>query len=161
VLTYKFKYNKIQLNKTKGGFNMNDYGYWPKDWDDFVEYVKKLEDQQHDYNSICYALRDATLAFFNYFSSKHGMTGFQASWSALDFLGKVYGFKAPYKIIDSSKMLYPQYDLHKELDEFIERSLPELAKIAKERIEKTNDGEYVDPDVWKRWTELAAYYDEK
>lgn len=55
---------------------MSKFGYFPKSEEDFLNYLHELENKPHDYNSIAEALTDATVAFFNYFASKHGMTGF-------------------------------------------------------------------------------------
>ncbi|MER2060463.1 MAG: hypothetical protein ABTA16_16705 [Niallia sp.] len=80
---------------------------YPKSLEEFIEYVKEIESQPHSYNTIAEALTDTTLAFFNYFASKHGMTGFQASWAEMNFIRKSRGLEAPFMIVDSSKLLYP------------------------------------------------------
>jgi hypothetical protein len=138
--------------------NEEKYGKFPKTMDEFLEYVKQIEDQPQDYNSIAKALTNATVAFFNYFASKHGMTGFQASWSGLQFLAKTRGIEAPFMIVDSSKMLYPQYDLIADVEKFLDDVKPELSKMAKERLEKDNDG-FVSKNVLQRWKELATITD--
>lgn len=130
------------------------YGYYPKDLDDFIKYVKEIEEQPHDYNSIAEALTDTTVAFFNYFASKHGMTGFQASWSGLQFLRKTRGMEHPFMIIDGGKLLFPQYDLHSDLEKFIEETKPQLAEVAKEKLEKVD--EFTSPRVVAHWKELAS-----
>lgn len=84
---------------------MSKFGYFPKSEEDFLNYLHELENKPHDYNSIAEALTDATVAFFNYFASKHGMTGYQASWSALQFLAKTRGMEAPFMIVDYEKLL--------------------------------------------------------
>lgn len=134
---------------------MKDYGYFPKTKEDFDRYLKELESKNHTYETITDALTDATLAFFNYFAVKHAMTSYQCSWSELQFLRKSRGMEAPFMIIDSSKMLYPQYDLHKDLNEFLENSMEELSKIAQKNIE--NRDEYVCESVLNRWNEIAKY----
>lgn len=134
---------------------MKDYGYFPKTKEDFNKYLEELESKNHTYETITDALTDATLAFFNYFAVKHDMTGYQCSWAELQFLKKSRGMQAPFMIVDSSKMLYPQYDLHKDLDEFLEDSMDELSKIAKENLDN-NDG-YISKRVLNRWKELVGY----
>jgi hypothetical protein len=135
--------------------NEEKHGKYPKSLEEFLEYVKEMEEKQHGYNSIVEALTDTTVAFFNYFASKHGMTGFQASWAGLQFLGKTRGIEAPFMIVDSSKMLYPQYDLISDVREFLEESKPVLGKLAKERLREEH-GEFISKNVLKRWEELAA-----
>jgi hypothetical protein len=134
--------------------NEEKYGKFPNSLEEFLEYVKEIENQQHNYNSIAQALTDTTVAFFNYFASKHGMTGFQASWSGLQFLSKTRGLEAPFMIVDASKMLYPQYDLIADVHKFLDDVKPELSKMAKERLEK--DTTHVSYNVLNRWKELAG-----
>ncbi|MCM3109921.1 hypothetical protein [Lederbergia lenta] len=129
------------------------FGYFPKTKEDFDSYIESLESQPHDYNTIAEALVDSTLAFFNYFASKHGMTGFQSSWAALNFLGRTRGMEAPFMIVDSSKMLYPQYDLIKDVEKFLEESKPKLAEMAKKNLGEVD--KYTSEKVIKRWNELA------
>lgn len=129
--------------------------YWPKNWEDFVRYINELENQPHDYNSIAEALIKATVAFFNYFACKHGMTGFQTSWSGLQFLGVTRNIEAPFMIVDSGKLLYPQYDLLNDVKKFLEESKPTLAKLAKENLKDVD--QFTSPNVNERWKELAEY----
>ncbi len=131
------------------------FGYFPKTKEDLDSYIEGLENQHHDYNSIADALVESTLAFFNYFASKHGMTGFQSSWAALNFLGRTRGIEAPFMIVDSSKMLYPQYDLIGEVKKFLEDSKPKLAEIAQKNLEEAD--EYTSRRVIERWKELVKH----
>lgn len=133
----------------------NKFGYFPKSEEDLNRYIEEIENKQHDYNSIAEALRDATLAFFNYFAVKHAMTGWQSSWAALSFLGKSRGLEAPFMIVDSSKLLFPQYDVLGDVKKFIEDSKKDLAGLAKEKLNKV-DG-LTSPNVVARWEELASY----
>ena len=132
--------------------------YYPKNWEDFNTYLEEIESKPHDYNTIADALTQATVAFFNYFASKHGMTGFQASWSQLQIIGVLRGLEAPFMIVDSGKQLFPQYDILRDVEEFLENSKPALGKIAKDNLE--NDTKYASPNVIKRWEELAKHTDE-
>ncbi|WP_144509847.1 hypothetical protein [Bacillus sp. FJAT-22090] len=132
--------------------------YFPKDWDDFTNYLTELEEQTHGYNSIADALTLSTVAFFNYFASKHGMTGFQASWSGLQFIKTTRNIDAPFMIVDSSKLLYPQYDLEKDVHEFLENSKKELAAKARENLKDVD--KHTNSKVIERWKEIAEYNEE-
>ncbi|GED73049.1 hypothetical protein BRE01_67510 [Brevibacillus reuszeri] len=135
--------------------NETKCGAWPNSWEELANYVNDLESQNHDYNSIADSLSKATVAMFNYFASKHGMTGFQASWAGLQFLRTTRGMDGPFAIIDGSKLLYPQYNIHSDINKWIEEWKPELGRIAKKKLEE--DNKYAHPNVIKRWQELSKY----
>ncbi|MGD7046979.1 hypothetical protein FZC83_01955 [Rossellomorea marisflavi] len=126
----------------------------PKTLEEFVEMVKDIESQPQSYNSIAESLADATFAFFNYFASKHGMTGFQASWSGLKFLMKSRGTEHPIMIVEGGKLLYPQYDLHKDLQEFIDDTIPQLKEEAAKNLNEANT--YTSERVIEHWKTLAG-----
>lgn len=136
---------------------MTKENYFPKDWEDFTRYVEELESGSHGYNSIADALTLSTVAFFNYFASKHGMTGFQASWSGLQFIKQTRNIDAPFMIVDSSKLLYPQYDLESDVREFLEESKKGLAEKARENLKDAN--KHTSSRVIARWEELAKQED--
>lgn len=132
----------------------------PSSWEEMTQYMEGLESKPHDYQSIAEALSEATLTFFNYFAYKHGMTNWQTSWADLDFIQKVRRMEAGVMIIDPAKMLYPQYDLRKDLDKYLAESKPRLAKLAKERLDKESD-RFLSDNVKRRWMELASYAKEE
>lgn len=61
-------------------------------------------------------------------------------------------------IVDSEKLLYPQYDLVKDVEEFLEKSKKEVGKIAKKRMEEEKP---YHPEVRARWEALMQYCDEE
>lgn len=124
-------------------------------WEDFKEFIDSLDSQVHDYNSIAEALADGLNAFEHYYAHKHGLSGFQVSWAELTFLKKSRGLEAPFMIVDTSKLLFPQYDLKKEIYDFVEESKPELAALAKKKL--VESGDYANPTVVQRWKEIAEY----
>ncbi|WP_419877700.1 hypothetical protein [Brevibacillus centrosporus] len=130
------------------------YGYWPKTEQELIDFLHEHENKSHSYESVAESLTEVTLAMFNYFASKQGMTGFQASWGGLQFLKKSRGIEGPFGIIDGSKLLYPQYDLRKQLEDWIKEWEPQLAQMAKEKLEETNCQAH--PDVLERWQRLAS-----
>lgn len=128
----------------------------PKTLEEFVDLVKNIENSHQSYNTITDALADTTAAYFNYFANKHGMTGYQASYAGLEFLKKTRGMEMPFMIVDSSKMLYPQYDLVSDVEEFLEESKTELAKVAKKNLEELDGNSLVSLKVVDRWKELVS-----
>ncbi|ASA22595.1 hypothetical protein [Paenibacillus donghaensis] len=130
------------------------YGAWPTTEEELISYLHEQENQSHDYNTIAESLANVTVAMFNYFASKQGMTGFQCGWSGMEFIRKTKGIEGPFGIVDGSKLLYPQYDLINQVREWIEDWKPEVGKVAKEKLE--NDDGMTSPNVRKRWEELAA-----
>lgn len=132
---------------------MSKKNYFPKDWEDFKNYVEEIEAQPHTYNTIADALTDTTVAFFNYFASKHGMTGFQASHSGLQVLGQLRNMKHPFMIVDSSKLLYPQYNLLEDVEKFLEESKIGLASEAQKLIDEVD--EYTSKRVYQHWVDMT------
>jgi hypothetical protein len=135
----------------------NKYGNWPKTEQELLDYLHSIEEKPHDYNSIAQSLADVTVAMFNYFASKHGMTGFQVGWAGLQIIKMTRGLEAPFGIIDGSRLLYPQYDIKEQVDEWIEEWKPEIGKIAKQKLAEADN--QVHPNVINRWKELSVYAD--
>lgn len=127
----------------------------PETLEDFIKMVEAVEGSHHTYETIADSLTDLTVAFFNYFASKHGMTGWQASWAQLQFIKKTRNMEAPFMIVDSSKLLYPQYDILVDVERFLEESKPELAKIAQERLDELKDDDLISLNVLERWKEIS------
>lgn len=116
------------------------------------DYIKNLVDQEHDYGTRVYAMSMAATAAFNYVANQLGVTGFQSSIADLDILRRTRRMEGPFMLIDGDKMLYPQYDLHRQLDEALEEWEPWAAKEAKKKLE---EDDYAHPDVKKHWEDLA------
>jgi|SRR5690625_1811255 len=131
------------------------YGVYPKTEEELLAYLHEQDNKQHDYNTIADSLANVTVAMFNYFASKHGMTGWQASWAGLEFIRKTRGLEAPFGIIDGGQLLYPQYDLAEKLNEWIEEWKPEIGKLAKERLKSNST--FASERVIEHWKKLAQY----
>jgi len=137
---------------------INKFGAWPKTEEELISYLHEQENKHHDYNSIAEALTNVTVAMFNYFACKHGMTGFQCSWSGMQFLRQTRGMEGPFGIVDGSKMLYPQYDIVAEVKKWLEEWKPELGRMAKEKLKQERNESFLPhPYVIARWKELAKY----
>jgi hypothetical protein len=133
----------------------NEFGAWPKTQEELIKILNEHENKQHDYSSVAESLTEVTLAMFNYFASKQGMTGFQASWAAMRFLARSRNIEGPWGIVDGSQMLYPQYDLRVQLEKWMEEWKPQIGKMAVEKL--NSESRYAHPDVIARWMELATY----
>jgi hypothetical protein len=82
----------------------------PQAEDDLLAILRGLiDDPAHDYNTSAEALRDGTIAAFNYLAHRLGNSGFQASWAILNVLGDVNGYEGPFGVVKADEMLYPQY----------------------------------------------------
>jgi hypothetical protein len=75
--------------------------------------INSLANRKHDYGTCVYAMSIAAHATFRYIANHLGVTGFQASCADLDFLRRTRNIDA-FKIVDYSKVLYPQY--HDEIN---------------------------------------------
>lgn len=125
---------------------------WPKskeELDAWLEACVKLG--QLDYGKAIYALSLSALASFNYMASQCGVTGFQGSCAQLSFLARSRSMEGPFQIVDVSKLLYPQYDVIKDLNEYIEKSKPWLKRMAKKMLKN----EKACPNVVAHWKNLA------
>lgn len=127
----------------------------PASLDDLNRYISSLVVRNHDYGTCVYAMSMAATAAFNYMASKLGVTGFQASCADLDVIRRVRRMKGPFMLIDGNDMLYPQYDLHSKLGEFIDNNRGWAAEEAQKLLEKS-DG-IAAPAVVEHWQRLAAY----
>ena len=138
----------------------NRYGIWPETEEELIAYLREEENKYHDYDSFIESLANVTVAMFNYFASKYGMTGFQTSIAGLKFLRITRGIEGPFGIVDGTKMLYPQYDILDEVKNWLEEWKPEVGRLAKEKLEKLiSENTLVSEAVINRWIELAKYAD--
>lgn len=141
---------------------------YPKSEQELYDYIGELLGQQHDYNTTIYAASLATVATFHFMMLKLGGTGFQASCADLDFLRRVRNLSGPFTLVQFEKALYPQYDVLKEVQTFLDDCRPWLAEQAKIKLqthmppdERANhpnvDFPYVAPVVWEHWRKLAEF----
>lgn len=121
-----------------------------------MQYMEELVTQDHDYGTCVYAMSMSAVAAFNHVASRLGVTGFQASCADLDIIRRTRRIER-FVIIDLENALYPQYDLHKRLDEALEDAKPWLAEKAREALkeEEKYPDSYMHPDVRRHMEELA------
>ncbi len=126
----------------------------PATSEELITYIESLISREHDYGTCVYAMSLAATAALNHVASKLGVTGFQASCADLDIIRRTRGIKGPFWITKADDLLYPQYDLHANLEDYIRGCEPWLIDQAVELL-KTTD-EYVAPQVKEHWEKLAA-----
>lgn len=118
------------------------------------DYIESLVTQQHDYGTCVYAMSMAATAAFNYVARRLGVTGFQASCADMDVLRRTRRLKGPFMLVNSEKMLYPQYSIERDVREAMKAWEPwaaeQAAKLLAERSENAS------PEVVRHWKKLAA-----
>lgn len=126
----------------------------PKSLQELANYIETLQGHEHDYGTCVYAMSMAATAAFNYMASALGVTGFQASCADLDIIRRTRHMEGPFILLKAEDMVYPQYDLHKKLDEFMIESAPWVKEQASIKLRDTNK-EFTHPDVIAHWESLA------
>jgi len=129
---------------------------WLDTEEQLLSYIRSLIDRSHDYGTAARAAGMAATAAFYYVSKELGLTAFQASCAALDFIRRVFGFEHGFRILDYGNSLYPQYCNSEEFPswrELIEQNKSWLAKEAKKMLEESPDAA---PEVREHWEWLAS-----
>ncbi len=83
----------------------------PEDLARFVHHL--MDDYEHDYGTVCYALGYAAVAgatVANRHPHQGGITGFQAGFVMWLFIQKWLHEEGPLALVRYSNMLYPQYE---------------------------------------------------
>lgn len=126
---------------------------------DLAKLADELVDRQHDYGTCVYAMSILAEAAFNFVARRLGCTGFQASCADMDILRRTRGWKGPAMVLDGSNTLYPQYDLRRDLEEWLtskdmqQWQADEARKLIAER-ETMGTGPH--PEVLAHWKRLSA-----
>lgn len=131
----------------------------PETTAELAAYIDGLVGQEHDYGTCVYAMSLAAVAAFNHVAHKLGVSGFQASCADLDILKRTRRLEGPFMIADGDRMLYPQYDLHRDLQECMDRWRGWAAKEAAKKIAEAPAS--VSPSVLAHWRKLADYVEPK
>lgn len=141
--------------------------------EELQEFFEFLREYPHNYNTSCNAATYAMIAAFRYVGYKLGITGAQASFSALAIVGAINHYDGPYGIVRAENMLYPQYELPSEKAKEYEENWAEWAsKEAKKKLEEYHADPYfeyeneetgetekhskVSPTVLAHWEKLAG-----
>lgn len=109
----------------------------------------------HDYSTSAEAMVTAMVTAGNYVASRLGLTGFQASWAALNAYAKIMDYDCPIIVFKADDLLYPQYDLPGRLADWMHECKPWLAAQARQKL--AGDTASVVEPVMRRWKKLAAY----
>lgn len=120
---------------------------------ELLAYIDGLVSQEHDYGTCVYAMSMAAVAAFNYVAGRLGVTGFQASCADLDVLRRTRRIKGPFMFVDAAKMLYPQYDIERDVREAIEKWMG-WASVEAEKL-LAGDTAHTHPNVVAHWQRLA------
>lgn len=133
----------------------NEAAPWPDTIAELNEYIESLLAFDHDYDTAVYALSLSAVATFQHVAKTLGVSGFQASCADLDFLRRTRSMKCPFILIRGDEMMYPQYDLHRKLDEALHDWQQWAAEEAKRLL--ATDMTHTAPHVRAHWEKLASY----
>jgi len=93
--------------------------YFPESMGDLATFMEKARAHATDYNTGAEALSSATVAFFNYFASELGVTGFQASCAQLQFIGTLRRMKS-FTIVNADNLKWEsREELLAKADKFL------------------------------------------
>lgn len=116
-----------------------------------VKFIHTLTERPHDYGTCVYAMSLSAVAAFNYIAHKLGVTGFQAGCADMDFMSRTRSMKGPWRIVDYSEMLYPQYAYA-----FTERMLtPAAWQWLQTEAKKNLAEDYGVPAVREHWQRIV------
>jgi hypothetical protein len=133
----------------------------PESEEELLAYIREMEawpeggsDMGESYGRCAYAVAYASVATFNYLAGKLGITGFQASCADMLILSLTRGMEHGFMVLNADNLLYPQYDLPRQVHEWITDTRARLAPVARAKLDE--DGGFAHPDVVARWEEIAA-----
>lgn len=120
-----------------------------------------MNDYIHDYGTCVKAVSAAMLGAFNVFNREEGFTGFQVGFIPWFMMDEFWGeSKVGRKVIDFSKMLYPQYDFMFEKT-ISSKTFKTLQEVAKEKIKEADEAlargeKFVCAyEVYKHWNDIV------
>jgi hypothetical protein len=126
----------------------------PKTPEELAAYITGLVDRPHDYGTCVYAMSLAATAAFNYVAGKLGVTGFQASCADMDIIRRTRHMRMGFILLKQAP--YPQYDLRGRVEDWIEKSEPELAKEAARLLIENPRAHPLMIEHWRRLAALEA-----
>lgn len=126
---------------------------WPRTLTELNNFISSVINGTHTYGSVVEAMGLAAAATLNYMGSELGVTGFQASCADLVTIRRQRGLKGPFTLMKLEDLMYPQYNLHDKLDEFIGECGEWISDEAKRRLEK--DEHCAHEKVIAHWQKLA------
>lgn len=129
---------------------------WPKTLAELNNLIHEVTSGTHTYGSVVEAMGIVAAATLNYMGSELGVSGFQASCADLVTIRRQRLIKSPFTLINLDQVLYPQYDIHDKIDEFITDCAEWISTEAQKLLD--NDSKYAHPAViqhFQHWERLA------
>lgn len=117
------------------------------------EKVVVTDGGEEGYEQAANSLAAVAVAAFNYAASELGVTGFQASWAALRAYADELHITGPFVMLRGENLLYPQYDLHRELDDSIAGWQDWLVEQAQRKL--AEDAEHAAVRVVAHWETIV------
>jgi hypothetical protein len=118
--------------------------------------IDKIVNGPHTYETSAEAIVKVAMLAKQYVYHKLGNTGFQAGWADLEELAVSRWYQDGFIILDGNKLLYPQYDIDEEFEEWKQETRKALKAKASKLLETESR---VHPDVRRRWEEIANHVD--
>jgi hypothetical protein len=118
------------------------------------DYLSKLFDRKHNYNTIAEAFKAGLTACFRAMLNHNNgdITGFQAGWILNKFFDEQKNLEF-FKIVDYSNMLYPQYE--ENFDKTITKETWKFLQNKADYMLRDQDFHGVNPDVMEHWRKIA------
>lgn len=132
----------------------------PETIEQLVEYISSLVNRQHDYGTCVYAMSLSAVAAFNFVAGKLGATGFQANCADLDILRRTRGLYGPFRIVDASDWLYPQYSPMNDLLDFKAKCDKWLAEQAQKLLDEHASNGTAAESVVEHWKKIVEQHNE-
>lgn len=77
---------------------------------EFLKVLDAVEEEGgYDYGTAPTAVKEVTVAAFNFMASELGITGFQAGFAQMEVIRELLALESGFRIVDYDKLLYPQY----------------------------------------------------
>lgn len=125
-----------------------------EDEEAFVAYVRSVLDVDKDYDTASNALWKVALAGMNYAEDHMGVSSAQRAWAEMAFLAYSRNIQGPMLLLDGTHMLYPQYNVRGQVEEWLHSSQEWVKETAQHLISTTKKVETA-PYVWEHWTRLV------
>lgn len=121
--------------------------------------LDELLDGADGYEGAANAARDAAAFVLAHFATELGLTGFQASWAALQAYWKAMGYRGGGLVLTDQDLRYPQYDHHRRLEEHLadQRLVCWLGDEAEHLLQR--DLTFAASAVVEHWRQLVAKRD--
>lgn len=125
------------------------------------ELAKEIEEillSVNDYESAANAITDVAYKAFGYAARDVQASGFQAEWAVMQLFKKIKNLDHGFRVIDYSKLLYPQYKDHFSLSfyECVNENKAWLREEARKLLlEDDENGMIANPSVREHWKYLS------